>query len=448
MAAREHDIAIYGATGFTGQLVVLEIARQLAGAHPALPAAPPSFAIVGRSRERLEALRERVRAETGYDASRVAIIIADSGDDAALRRAAASARVLLSCAGPFARLGAPVLRACVDEGTDYADVTGEPLFMERAELELHARAEAAGVLLVPACGFDSVPADVGVAFARETLRAGGATATAVESFFTVRGGPKGFAGHFATLESAVLGLSSVRDLRAVRAAHAAAHPALARLPRFGPALPRRDGPHWAPLARAWALPFMGSDASVVRRTQRSLVAAGVKEELPLQYNAYVTFKSGFWLGVTTLLGGLLSALAKYEFGRRLVLAHPRLFTLGMFSHEGPSPAQRAATTFEMTFFASGVFGDAPAVAARGAAAAPDARAVVRVSGPEPGYVATPRFLLAAAYELLERGARAGSAARGGVLSPAAAFRGPHSRLRARLELMGIRFEVLERPARA
>lgn len=444
--SRPYDVCIFGATGFTGELVVLELARQLAAAHAALPSPAPSFAIAGRSAARLDAVLARVRAETAFDLSRVGVLIADSADLASLRRAAASCRVMLSCAGPFSKLGAPLLEACVLERTDYADVTGEPLFMERAELELHARAEAAGVAIVSCCGFDSIPADVGVAFARETLRAGGATATSVESFFTVRGGPRGFAGHFATLESAVLGLASVRELRAVRAAAAAAAPGTEKVPRYGPPLARADGPHFSQLARAWCLPFMGADASVVRRTQRALVAAREPDALPLQVACFISFKSWFWLAATSVMGGIIQTLARWPWGRALVLAHPRLFTLGAFSHAGPTPEQRATTRFEMDFFVRGAFGDAAAVAARGSGPS-DARAKVRVAGPEPGYVATPLFLLAACYELLERHSAGTVPARGGVLTPAFAFRGPRSRLRERLTLMGIRFEVLEPCAR-
>ena len=474
--ARDCDFGITGATGFTGARVVLALARLIAERHPALPrsraaapapgagagagagAAPPPLriAVIGRSRARLEALVARVAAETppGFDAAASIVVLeADAGDAAALRRAAARCHVVLACAGPFQRLGMPTLEACVAERTSYADVTGEPLFMERAELLLDAAAAEAGVALVPCCGFDSIPADLGTAFAVETLRRGAdATCLQVESFLRLESGPAGAAGHFATLESAVGGFSSVAELGRVRKAWAAAHPAAAAAPvRYGARLALQTGPHWSKLARAWALPFPGADASVVRRTQRALVAAGAAgpeaDVLPVSYGAYVAFRSVWYLALTSVAGSVMSLFARFASGRALILRFPGFFTLGAFTHAGPSAAQLAGTSFSMTFHARGRRGTAAEVAAAVAAgdnkkggAAAEVAATVRVSGPEPGYVATPRFLLAAGFELLE-----GRFAAAGVLTPAAAFRGARSTLRARLEALGIRFEVVEPP---
>ena len=440
MPRRAVSIAIVGATGFTGSRIVLELARLLSTGHKAVPRGL-TFAVVGRSRARLEGLITRVAAAVpGYDCSAIQLLVADSTDYHALRAVAASCHVVLSAAGPFARLGGLLLKACVAERTHYTDVTGEPLFMERAELVLGKEAQDAGVLLVPGCGFDSIPADVGCQFAVDALRAAGAVATGVECYLTVHNLG---AGHFATLESAVAGIGSVSELKRVRAAFDKQHPG-SRVPRFGPALRKRDKPHWASAVRAYALPFIGADASVVRRTQRSLVSAGVAgpsaEQLPVQFSAYVTFRSAFWLAAATVMGSLMSSLCRWRWGRALVLAMPRSFSLNAFTHDGPTEAQMAATTFTMTFLAQGSVGTPAEVAA--AKLPTNTRATVRVSGPEPGYVATPRIVLAAAFELLEATSRV--PARGGVLTPAAAFRGPQSTLRARLESMdACRFEVLQ-----
>ena len=440
---RAVSIAIVGATGFTGSRIVLELARLLLQGHPALPK-PTTFAVVGRSRARLELLLAQVAAQVpGFDVSSVQLLVADAADEQALRRVAASCHVVISAAGPFARLGDLLLKACVAERTHYCDVTGEPLFMERAELALHQQALEAGVLLVPGCGFDSIPADVGCQFTVDTLRAAGAVATGVECYLSVACSAAGFAGHFATLESAAAGIGSVAELKRVRAAYDAQHPG-SRVPRYGPPLKKREGPHWASPVRAYALPFIGADASVVRRTQRSLVSAGVAgpsmAQLPVQFSAYVTFRNAFWLAAATVMGSLMSALCKWRLGRALVLGAPRMFSLNTFSHEGPSEAQLATTTFSMTFFAQGQKGTPAEVAA--AKLPTTSRATVRVTGPEPGYVATPRIVLAAAFELLEAASRV--PARGGVLTPAAAFRGDKSTLRVRLEsLDACRFEVLQ-----
>ncbi|CAM9118001.1 unnamed protein product, partial [Ectocarpus sp. 8 AP-2014] len=75
------------------------------------------------------------------------------------------ARLCLNCTGPYRFLGEAVVSACVDSGTDYIDLCGEPEFMQRMTLKFHEAAEAKGVLIIHACAFDSVPADLGCLFA-------------------------------------------------------------------------------------------------------------------------------------------------------------------------------------------------------------------------------------------------------------------------------------------
>jgi len=218
--SRQFDIVIFGATGFTGALTALALARLLAQRHPALPVgAPLRVALAGRSAARLAALVARVGDEVpAFDASLLSVVIADTTDALSLRAMAASTRVLLSAAGPYRLLGEPVVAACVAERTHYLDVTGEPYFMEKMERDYGEEAARHGVLVVSSCGFDSIPADLGVVFAVEALRRANCVATEVESFLTLTTGPLGFGAHFATFESAVLGVGSADELRAAEKA--------------------------------------------------------------------------------------------------------------------------------------------------------------------------------------------------------------------------------------
>ncbi|CAN0385542.1 unnamed protein product, partial [Ectocarpus sp. 12 AP-2014] len=93
------------------------------------------------------------------------IAVVDNSDAAALREAVGRARLCLNCTGPYRFLGEAVVSACVDSGTDYIDLCGEPEFMQRMTLKFHEAAEAKGVLIMHACAFDSVPADLGCLFA-------------------------------------------------------------------------------------------------------------------------------------------------------------------------------------------------------------------------------------------------------------------------------------------
>ncbi|MCR8671857.1 trans-acting enoyl reductase family protein, partial [Agrococcus sp. HG114] len=147
---RELDLILYGATGFVGRLVAEHLAE----------ATPPGLRVglAGRSLDRLE----RVRAALGPAASEWLLVLADSGDEPSLRSMAERSRVVASTVGPYLRYGLPLVEACAAAGTDYADLTGEVLFVREAIERCHDAARGSGARLVVSCGFDSVPSDLSV----------------------------------------------------------------------------------------------------------------------------------------------------------------------------------------------------------------------------------------------------------------------------------------------
>jgi short subunit dehydrogenase-like uncharacterized protein len=138
----KYDVILFGATGFTGRQTVDYFTRH----------APQGleWAIAGRSRARLEALRAPVEA-----------IVAYSGDQASIDAMVSRARVVVSTAGPFARYGTPVVDACVRYHTHYTDITGETAWVHELVSRYHDQAAANRVRIVPCCGFDSIPSDLG-----------------------------------------------------------------------------------------------------------------------------------------------------------------------------------------------------------------------------------------------------------------------------------------------
>ena len=154
---RDFDIVLLGATGFTGGLIADYLAAQ----------APSSvrMALAGRSLNKLEA----VRARTG---AALALIEVDATDAAALRALTARCRVLITTVGPYILHGDLVVAACADTGTDYLDLTGEPEFADLTYLKHHARAAQTGARLIHACGFDSIPHDLGTQFTVDQLPEG------------------------------------------------------------------------------------------------------------------------------------------------------------------------------------------------------------------------------------------------------------------------------------
>jgi short subunit dehydrogenase-like uncharacterized protein len=159
---RTHDVVLFGATGFVGRLVAEHLAEH---AREGL-----RVALAGRSRQRLEA----VRAGLSERAAAWPLLVADAADEEAMRELAASTRVVVTTVGPYLRYGLPLARACAREGTHYADLAGEVLFVRRVIEECDAAARTTGARMVTACGYDSVPSDLGVLLLHQRAVADGA----------------------------------------------------------------------------------------------------------------------------------------------------------------------------------------------------------------------------------------------------------------------------------
>jgi short subunit dehydrogenase-like uncharacterized protein len=133
-----------------------------------------------------------VQAGAGAPRGWAGIIVADAGDEAALGALAAQARVVLSTAGPFARYGSALVAACVEHGTHYCDITGETTWVRQMIDAHHERAAHGGTRIVPCCGFDSVPSDLGARLVADAVqRATGAPCVRVKACHTISGGVNG-----------------------------------------------------------------------------------------------------------------------------------------------------------------------------------------------------------------------------------------------------------------
>lgn len=153
-AAREFDIIVYGATGFTGRLVAEYLTAHYAGRKDA-----PKWAMAGRSAAKLAEVRDLIGAPTDTP-----LIVADASDPASLDAMAARAQVILTTVGPYQLYGSPLVAACVKAGTAYADLCGEPGWMREMIDEHQDAAKASGARITFSCGFDSIPFDLGVHF--------------------------------------------------------------------------------------------------------------------------------------------------------------------------------------------------------------------------------------------------------------------------------------------
>ncbi|MDF1763872.1 MAG: saccharopine dehydrogenase NADP-binding domain-containing protein [Oleibacter sp.] len=169
MPKAKFDLVVYGATSFVGSILTRYIATTYGHGKDL------RWAIAGRSEEKLAKLRNSLRDVLAQHTSELEIIIADANDDAALSAMCDRARVIVSTVGPYALYGEPLVRACVNGGVDYCDLTGEPQWIKRMLEKYEKQAQISGARIVNCCGFDSIPSDMGVyhlqALAEERLGA-------------------------------------------------------------------------------------------------------------------------------------------------------------------------------------------------------------------------------------------------------------------------------------
>lgn len=187
MTDRELDIVLLGATGFVGSLTAGHLAEHAGGGV--------RIGLAGRSASRLARLRD----DLGEAAADCPLIEVDASDAAGLRAMASRTRVVVTTVGPYARDGRLVVRACAEEGTHYADLTGEPLFVHWSVDTATARARQTGAKIVHSCGFDSVPSDLGVLLLADRADADG-EGTLTDTTLVVRSLRGGISG--GTLDSA------------------------------------------------------------------------------------------------------------------------------------------------------------------------------------------------------------------------------------------------------
>jgi short subunit dehydrogenase-like uncharacterized protein len=351
--------------------------------------------------------------KAGKDLSKTPIIIAELGNEQSLIDMASKAKVIVNCAGPYRFYGEQVVKACISQGTHHVDVSGEPQYMEKMQLDYNEAAQEKGVFVVSACGFDSIPADMGVLFLEEKF--GGCVnfvETYLRSWSTLKQPGPGASIHYGTWESAIYGLAHASELRGLRSKLFKT-----RLPKFEPVLRSRSIVHKSSYVNdQFCLPFPGSDRSVVMRSQRYFFDAEKKR--PIQMKAYVAFDSILALIGVIFVGMVFGILARFAFGRKLLRSYPKFFSFGFVDHQGPSEENMENTKFELVFNGQG-WKEKLAEGTDQYTEPMNKKMVVKVAGTNPGYGATCVALLLSATTILKESAK--MPGKGGVLPPGAAF---------------------------
>ena len=319
---RTFDIVIFGATGFTGGLTAEYLATHLP--------ADARWALAGRNQAKLEAVRERLAA-VNPAAADLDLLIADTSKPDSLRAVAESARVVITTVGPYLEYGEPLVAACAAAGTDYVDLTGEPEFIDRMYVDHHATAVKTGARIVHACGFDSIPHDLGALFTVKQLPDGVPLNVrgVVRSNAIVSGG---------TLHSALGQMSRLRPMQQAAAARKKSEPAVeGRRARANSGTPRRDSE-----LGYWLLPLPTVDPVVVKRSARARADYGPD----FTYSHYAGLRSPFTLAGAMVGAGAFVAAVQVPPLRRLIGDR-------IPQGDGPSEERRERSYFTVDFIGDG-----------------------------------------------------------------------------------------------
>jgi len=407
--AARYDLIVYGASGFTGKQAAAYIAEN----------APSSvhWAIAGRNRDKLEAVKNQLGIE-------VDVLVADSLDVEAINKLVASTRVILTTVGPYALYGEPLIKACAELGVDYVDITGETPFIRQMMDACEATAISTGAKIVPFCGFDSIPSDIGTLLLVEYFRAQGKGTKQVKAFHKGKGGFNG--GTAASMLNMMRNPEIQRELsdpmllnpNHMRHADEA-------LENMDPTLPTDD-----PDLGHWVAPFiMGPiNTRVVRRSNALESERQAAYGTGFQYQEYMNLgrsASFFSSTAVSAVAGTMNLLGKIPGAPNL------LEKIVPKPGEGPSEEAMDNGFFECLLVGTAEDGS---------------KAWAEVSGKgDPGNRATLMFLCESALCLLcDRDALPGGEPRAGFLTPATAF---GQVLVKRLQEAGMTLDCpVERPA--
>ncbi|MGV1005648.1 MAG: saccharopine dehydrogenase family protein [Candidatus Nanopelagicales bacterium] len=344
-ADRPYDLVLFGATGFTGGLTADYLAAHLPdGAR---------WAIAGRNQGKLEQVRERLAASDRPPRD-LALQIADAGDPASLQAVAESARVVITTVGPYLEHGEPLVAACATAGTDYVDLTGEPEFIDRMYLAHNATAAGTGARLVHACGFDSIPHDLGVLFTVQHLPSQVPLAIRgiVRSSAMFSGG---------TFQSALGQMARGRQMRQAAAERKQIEPR----PAGRRVRARASAPHKDDELDLWLVPLPTVDPVIVKHT----AAARADYGPDFTYAHYAGVKRLTTVVVATTGVAAFAGAAQIPPLRSLIASRIR-------AGDGPSQERRDRSWFTVDFLGEGG----------------GQRVHTQVRGGDPGYTETSKML--------------------------------------------------------
>ncbi|KAL5238649.1 hypothetical protein ACI65C_006059 [Semiaphis heraclei] len=413
---RKYDIIVFGASGFTGQFVVMEMSRfsQIYNLN---------WAIAGRNTERLQNVLDKLyNTSDDFEDKKIDIINADVQDIKTVMRMAQSTTVVINCIGPYYIYGEVVVKSCVLTSTHYVDVTGESLFMEKMAYMYNSQAEENNSIIVSALGMESVPADLGVEFLYKNfsgelenvdmyMKLYSSSYILTNSAFI----------HDGTWISAILHLATKKQ----RIYYRNLLDELMGITRVNPNVSKilhRQQISMQDDTKEWCLAFPEPDQAVVAR---SIHHAKTIENLPYNFTVrnYLVFGSFISAIIGLFIYLLLSIMASFEPIRILLVRFPKLFSFGVATKTGPNKKILDNSRMSLTVIGYGKTSAKPPTTIfkeiKHKANTSLRKTIIKVKAKNPGYGFTSKSVILGAITIIKDQI---NIPKGGVLTPAAAFR--------------------------
>jgi short subunit dehydrogenase-like uncharacterized protein len=392
MSNRKYDIVLFGATGFTGNLVAAYFARHV-------DSSKIKWAIAGRNINKLEVVKINL-IHLNPECAGIGVLECDSEDLKSLEKVTRQTKIIVTTVGPYALYGEKLVQACVNTSTSYCDITGEPEFVKSVLKQHDEAAKAKGIYIINCCGFDSIPADAGAYFTAMQLPAN--ETKTIQGFVSTNASFSG-----GTYASAINAMADVgKNFRLFQDKKTEKSESSVKSPqRINSTI------HFEKAINKWALPMPVIDPWMVARTARYRNQVFGNDFQYAQFLALPKLPQ-----VIGLLGtvGMMAAGAQIKPVRNLMLQYRK-------SGEGPSQEERDKSYFKVVFIGK----------------SETKTVMTKVSGGDPGYTETSKMLAETALTLLDNLDKL--PVKGGVITPCGAL---GNLLIEKLQSKGIHFEVL------
>ncbi|KAK1349524.1 saccharopine dehydrogenase-like oxidoreductase [Hamiltosporidium tvaerminnensis] len=392
---KEYDIIIYGASGYTARFVIERLIKE-----------QKRIALAGRS---LSNINKNIISLDLKEDIEIFEVTVDNIDIITSKT-----KVLVNCCGPYIFTGEKIVKSCIEHRTHYLDITGETLFIERILNKYGEMAKRNGVFILNCCGFDSVPADMGFEYLKKHMNVDNFECESVMSL-------KNSFVNVATYQSLIYGLGNIQELRKLRRNEKKVKNKKIKKIFYNK------------LTQSYCVIFMGTDASVVKRSQNMLEEHDLSKKG--EYSAYFEVGSLKNLILFMFYFGMIYFLSKFKFGRKILLAFPGFFSCYRIKPNGPTLSEIENASFSIVFWGKGVASNGEII-----------RNKLKIDGGDPGYITTATCLTHCTVVLLnmleekEMGIKNSlSLLEGGIFTPASVF--SETDLIDRLCLKGVNFNI-------